>query len=368
MLRTGELRIRQVREDTLIPGHVVERADQYYRGVRVHGADISRQLDEHGVVQSVFGNLHDGIDLRTDPALTRDAARARVVKLAGADQPNRTSPSSWCCRRTTDASAWRGGCARSHPRSISSSSFLDAASGDVLLRISDRQSQSAVGRAAGVLGDNKKISVTGSGGSFTARDLLRPPVIETEDMKGDPIRTVDYLNGFITLDPSDLATNPDNNWTDVAVDDAHVYAGYTYDYYFKRFGRRGLDDNNIRIRSLANPVRRTPEDLDLYFNAFSDFFVNAFYAGGGVMVMRRRPAGWLHLRRPGVELPLGRARRRGARADPRRHRVHLEPDLPERVGRAERGVLRHHGHQRRVLLSAGRQRSAARRTTVWART
>ena len=32
-----------------------------------------------------------------------------------------------------------------------------------------------------------------------------------------------------------------------------------------------------------------------------------------------------------------------------RHRVHLEPDLPERVGRAERVVLRHHGHQRRVL-------------------
>jgi thermolysin len=284
MLRTGELRIRQVREDTLIPGHVVERADQYYRGVRVHGADISRQLDEHGVVQSVFGNLYDGIDLRTDPALTRDAARARVVKLAGADQAESNEPELVVLPQDDGRFrlAWRMRAVT--PAVDLIQYFLDAASGDVLLQYSDRRSQSAVGRAAGVLGDNKKISVTGSGGSFTARDLLRPPVIETEDMKGDPIRTVDYLNGFITLDPSDLATNPDNNWTDVAVDDAHVYAGYTYDYYFKRFGRRGLDDNNIRIRSLANPVRRTPEDLDLYFNAFSDFFVNAFYAGGGVMV------------------------------------------------------------------------------------
>jgi thermolysin len=103
-------------------------------------------------------------------------------------------------------------------------------------------------------------------------------------MKGDPIRTLNYLNGFITLGPADLGASPDNNWTDVAVDDAHVYAGYTYDYYFKRFGRRGLDDNNIRIRSLANPVRRTPEDVTRYFSALSDFFINAFYAGGGVMV------------------------------------------------------------------------------------
>ena len=68
------------------------------------------------------------------------------------------------------------------------------------------------------------------------------------------------------------------------MDDAHVYAGYTYDYYFKRFGRHGLNDNDIRVRSLANPVRRTQADLSRYFTQFPDFFVNAFYASGGVMV------------------------------------------------------------------------------------
>jgi len=31
---------------------------------------------------------------------------------------------------------------------------------------------------------------------------------------------------------------------DFAVD-AHVYSGYTYDYYFKRRGRRGLDDEGL---------------------------------------------------------------------------------------------------------------------------
>src|SRR5688500_5727074 len=56
MLRSGELRVRQVRDDTQLPGRVTERADQYYRGVRVFGADISRQVDDKGVVLSMFGN------------------------------------------------------------------------------------------------------------------------------------------------------------------------------------------------------------------------------------------------------------------------------------------------------------------------
>jgi thermolysin len=284
MLRTGELRIRQVRDDTLIPGHVVERADQYYRGVRVHGADISRQLDEHGVVQSVFGNLYDGIDLTPDPTLTPDEVRARVAELAEAEQAESNQPELLVLPQDEGGFrlVWRMRAVTEQVDLVQY--FLDAASGDVVLQYSDRQAQSAVGRATGVLGDSKKISVTAGSGSFTARDLLRPPVIETEDMKGDPGRTLGYLRGVVTLGPSDIASSTTNTWTDGAVDDAHVYAGYTYDYYFKRFGRRGLDDNNIRIRSLANPVRRTPEDLARYFNSFSDFFVNAFYAGGGVMV------------------------------------------------------------------------------------
>ena len=284
MLRTGELRIRQRRDDTLIPGHVVERADQYYRGVRVHGADISRQLDDHGVVLSVFGNLYEGIDMPADPKLTPDEVRTRVTELAGAEQAASIEPELVVLPRDEGGFrlAWRMRAVT--PQVDMVQYFLDAAAGDLLLQYSDRQTQSAVGRAVGVLGDSKKISVTGSNGSFTARDLLRPPVVETEDMKGDPFRTFSYLSGFLNLDASDLASSSDNNWTDGAVDDAHVYAGYTYDFYFKRFGRRGLDDNNIRIRSLANPVRRTQADLSHYFTLFPDFFVNAFYAGGGVMV------------------------------------------------------------------------------------
>ena len=289
MLRSGELRIRQVRDDTLIAGRVNDRADQYYRGVRVFGGDVSRQMDAQGVVLSVYGNLYSGVDINVDPKLTADEARARAGELAGL-APGPFAPEPELLVLPLDGGgyklAWR-------VRAVTDTMdivqyFLDAASGDVLMQYSDRESQSAVGRAVGVLGDNKKISVTaGSAGNavgFSMVDRLRPPSIDTNDMKGDPIRTLNYLNGLLQLNASDLASDDDNNWTDGAVDDAHVYAGYTYDYYFKRFGRHGLNNNDIRIRSLANPVRRTQADLLRYFNQFPDFFVNAFYAGGGVMV------------------------------------------------------------------------------------
>jgi thermolysin len=285
MLRSGELRMRRVRADTQMPGRVTERADQYYRGVRVFGADIARSLDDQGIVHSVFGNVYSGIDLSVDPKLTAEEIRARVSDLTAYDQDEANEPELVILPAEGAGAymlAWRMRAATAQADIVQY--FLDASTGDVLLQYSDRQTQSAVGRATGVLGDSKKISVTNSGGTFTARDLLRPPVIETEDMKGDPIRTVNYLTGRLALGASDLASDSDNNWTDGAVDDAHVYAGYTYDYYFKRFGRHGLDDNNIRIRGLANPVRRTQADLFQFFDSFPDFFVNAFYAGGGVMV------------------------------------------------------------------------------------
>jgi len=285
MLRSGELRVRNTREDTLLPGRVIERADQYYRGVRVFGADVARQLDAQGVVQSIFGNIYEGIAISPDPTLDEDAARARVADLAGQAQPDGNRPELVVLPRD-DASgfslAWRMRAVT--PQIDVVQYFIDASSGDVLLQYSDRQAQSAVGRATGVLGDSKKIATSGSGSAFQARDLLRPPLVQTDDMKGDPIRTANFLSGFLSLGNGDIAADSDNVWTDGAVVDAQVYAGYTYDYYFKRFGRRGLNDNNIRILSLANPVPRTAAAVNQYFNAFPDFFVNAFYFGGGIMV------------------------------------------------------------------------------------
>jgi thermolysin len=150
---------------------------------------------------------------------------------------------------------------------------------------SELKRQAAVsGLGTGVLGDRKKMSVrTGAGGGFLADDVFRPPSLVTFDMRGNLNRTIAFLNGVIGLGVNDLASDSDNDWLDGPVVDGHSYAGWTYDYYFKRFGRRGLDGNDLDVLSLVHPVRR-----DDIFTASDEivgtFYLNAFYAGDGVMV------------------------------------------------------------------------------------
>ena len=58
-------------------------------------------------------------------------------------------------------------------------------------------------------------------------------------MKGDPSAHGRFLIGRVNCPRTIRGSDSDNDWTDGAVGDAHIYAGYTYDYYFKRFGRKG---------------------------------------------------------------------------------------------------------------------------------
>ena len=134
-----------------------------------------------------------------------------------------------------------------------------------------------------MLGERKKVSASSQGGTFVGSDRLRPPVIETYDMRGNLNRAAQHPQRLHAPAASDFASDSDNDWTDGANVDAHVYAGYTYDYYFKRFGRRGLDNANIRIRSFTHPVNRQ-DALTARPAVLGTFFVNAFYAGDGIMV------------------------------------------------------------------------------------
>jgi thermolysin len=280
MLRSGDLRIRERRADKLRPGATIERADQMHLGVRVFGADVSRQVMS-GQTVSIFGMLYDGIDVGTAPTLGEPEARARLEARTG--QRLGASRQGELVVLPLDqggfALAWRLRVAL--PDDIREF-FVDAHSGAVIFEYSDLQTQNVVGRASGVLQDSKKISVQSGGGGFVAQDGMRPPSIRTYDMKGNPFRVFDVLNGRATLAVNDLATDGDNTWTDGAAVDAHVYAGWTYDYYFRRFARRGLNDANIAMRSMVHPVSRA--DFAIHFSTFPTLFSNAFYAGGGEMV------------------------------------------------------------------------------------
>ena len=280
MYLARELRLRESRADKMVPGRRLERADQYHRGVRVFGADVTRQFAT-GQVVSIFGAIYDDLDVDTTPSIGERAARRVVEELAGVAIGDTRAGELVVLPRSDGPAVltWR---IRAAAGADIREYFVDAHSGRIVLDYSDLQTQSAVGAAVGTLGDAKKMSALRSGGVFVAQDGLRPPLLRTYDMKGNPQRTVSAINGAIVLGNADLGSDPDNTWTDGAIGDAHIYTGYTYDYFFKRFGRRGLNDANIGMRTLVHPVRR--EDFAIYGSLYSTFFANAVYYGNGLML------------------------------------------------------------------------------------
>jgi thermolysin len=246
----------------------------------VFGADVTRQL-RNGATESVFGTIYDGIDIDPSPEIDGETARALLAERLGVEIDPSIEPELVVLPRDNGSYAltWR---MRVAMRRDARQYFIDAHSGEMVFDYSDRQTQSAVGKALGVLGDTKKISVRSTTGQFLTSDELRPPAIQTYDLKGNPVRADNFLLRRLTLGTSDLGSDSDNDWTDTALGDAHIYAGYTYDYYFKRFGRRGLNDADLRMQVIVHPVHRS--DFSIYIDDYEDFFVNAFYDGNGIVV------------------------------------------------------------------------------------
>lgn len=290
-LREGDLRLRRVLEDTLLPGREHERADQYYAGVRVFGGEVVRQR-RNGQTVSVFASLYTDIDLDPTPRLSPAEARRLVEARTGVVLGPTRAPELMVLPLDAGGYVLAYRIRAATPTDLTVS-FLNAETGEVVLEYRDLQTQSAVGRGVGVLGDTKKLSVFPQSGQFVTRDRLRPPDILTYDLAGDLRRVIDFLNGRLDLGDSDLAADADNDWNDGAAVDAHAYAGWTYDYYYKRVGRRGLDNRDLGMRSVVHPVRR--QDLPTYpSSVVSTYFLNAFYAGDGVMVYGEGlPAGYV---------------------------------------------------------------------------
>jgi thermolysin len=272
MVRSRDLRLRETQQDALVPSRQHERLEQFHRGVRIVGGDVTRQTAPDGTV-SVFGMLHSNVDIKAEPTLQPEAART-VIGQAVNGQSTGASPELVVLPQSDGYHlAYRG-------QVITGidvvNVFVDASSGALLQQFSDFQTDGVVGKGIGTYGDQKKVSAKPLGGTFVADDGLRPAAITTYDMKGNFARTVAILNRTASVAPSDIASDSDNDWSDATVVDAHVYAGWYYDYLFKRFGRHGLDDREQRIAVLTHPVRladintASSEVVGLYY-------LNAFY-------------------------------------------------------------------------------------------
>jgi thermolysin len=258
LLRAGRLVPLRTERDGQIQGRTHERLNQYHDGVRVFGGQIVWQK-EGARVLSVTGSLYDGIDVGARPSLTADAAVEKALE---------GTPSGRLVGRTELVVlplAERYVLAyffHLRGRDRLDAVFVDAGTGATVLKYDDRRSESVVGLGIGTWSDQKKMSVEAAAGTNRAVDLLRPFGIRTYDVG------FHYLSWFYYEAERDeyLATDADNEWRDGAVVDAHAYSGYTYDYYFKRHGRNGLDDSGL---AAINYVHFLPQS-EGYNNAFYD--------------------------------------------------------------------------------------------------
>lgn len=274
--RAGALRLRAASVDPMMPARTTERLEQYHEGVRIWGAEIVRDA-ERGVATAIFGELAAGVAISTTPRLALDAGTDRLLGAGGAEARIIGTPELVVL--PLDSGEYR----LAYAGVVSGAGgvdrvFVDASTGAELLRYSEIQTQApSVGSGRGVLGQLKKLSVAEQGGAFFTDDRLRPPVLLTFDMRGDLPRTKLVLDGLSDLLPADRATDTDNDWTDIAAVDAHSHIGWTYDFLFRRFARRGLDDNNRPIVTLINAV--TQQGALTLPLADLVFAVNAFWCG-----------------------------------------------------------------------------------------
>ena len=282
------------------------------QGVRRRTGPAGRR----GQTVSVFGSLYTGIRIDAEPTLSPQDAAGIVAELTGAPWARKLAPELVVLPETRAGTCSPIALRVLTATTTSPSFFVDAGTGELVLRYSDLQT--TIGTGQGVLNDTKKVSTTRAHG-HVPRDRrhaaaghlhLRP--------QGQPRADPAYLNGWLTLNTGRGRRRRQPVDRPAAVD-AHAYAGWTYDYLYKRFNRQGLDNRNLTMTSIVHPVRR--ED-----------WASAVAVGAEPLLpqrlLRRPRASWStakgsrrrHHGRPSVELLLGGDRRGGPRAGARRHR------------------------------------------------
>ena len=293
-LRSGELRVYRARPNALLPGQHSERLAQYYHGIQVYGADLSRQTDG-GVTTAVFGTLFTGIDVHPTPNLSLEAARAVFDELAGPAFGLTDTPSLWVLPVPG------GGYALTYRGTLSNMRivFIDAGTGTVRCEFSLIRDQSSIGLGTGLLSDLKKMVTQPLGGAFLTRDLVRPAQLRTLDMGFDPNRFLTRLSGVFFGDAptqdQDLAADTDNRWDDGVVVDTHAGMGWTYDYLFTQLDWAGIDGRDGAIDAFVHPfdaldienqflqceAQATSEDECEVLDFLRSFIDNAAYLSPG---------------------------------------------------------------------------------------
>ena len=254
MLTGGQLNISSLHDDTMMPGRAIERLGQFHEGLPVFGGQVVRQMDGRAIV-SVTGRFYEALDIDVNPSIAPARANEVAAAAAGAGANIRGET-------TLGILPVEGGYRLVYRMTVLSDwaireVYVDAHSGAIVLSINGIQTQMAIGQGNGIFGTLRKMSTNQTSTTYQAVDKLRPAEAFTLAFPGtvEPVEPVPAAR--LMLFNSDVATDSDNVWTDGPTVDAHVFQGWVYDYYFKRFGRHGMDDRNIEVDSIVHPLARS---------------------------------------------------------------------------------------------------------------
>jgi bacillolysin len=279
MLTAGQLDIARLQEDAMMPGRAVERLGQLHGGLPVYGGEVVRQMDGREIV-SVTGRLYEALDVDVNPSISPEQANAAALATVGtgASINGETSlgilPVEQGYRlvyRMRVLSDW-----------AIREMYVDADSGAILLSVNGLQTQAAIGQGSSIFGTLRKMSTNQTSSTYQAVDKLRPSEMFTLAFPGTPARLNLFLQTLVLFN-ADVATDTDNVWTDGPAVDAHVFQGWAYDYYFKRFSRKGMDDRDIEVDAIVHPLARSeanrqpPEVVGMFIN-------NALYCCDGLLL------------------------------------------------------------------------------------
>lgn len=282
LLREGRLDLAGTIDDTQVDGRHHQRLSQRHQGLPVFGGEVARQIAADGVV-SMFGRVFEDITVEVSPALEPGAAASRALAVwdpGGQALADAATLGVLPVAGGRYVLAWR--LVVRLPRDIRLA-FVNAHSGVVERDESMLRTQLPnIGTGGGVFGDARKVSATASPRGFELRDQSRPGPMGTYDFGGSPARLLAFLQSSAVFD-ADLAVDSDNLWTDGVAVDAHAYQGWTYDYFFSRAGRRGMDDRNGTASAIVHPVLREAAD-SVDATTRSLFLNNAIYFGGRTLM------------------------------------------------------------------------------------
>jgi len=233
-IEKGNLRIVKIQEDPLASMEHY-RYSQFYQGLEVFGGQIIQHY-RNGDLVGINGEYYEISNIDTVPGISKDEAVAFFNNdLNEVDLQERSEESNLFIYPVKDDDyhlAYKVTLEKGVGYSMTG--IIDAKTGVVLFKYSNIWTDAArIGLGTGYHGGQYKIPTTLSDGYYFLAD----------EGKIRPVNqyTIDWNSGGL------IPCDDDNIWNHNAVINAHVFAGWTYDYYYLVHGRNGINNNNMDI-------------------------------------------------------------------------------------------------------------------------